>query len=202
MTLNKLSLNVLVISAGSVGVVHLPSYLPALKQQDWSVKCILTPAAAGLIMPSTVAAYVDTFVDDQSWGASVARVPHMDLAHWADCGIVLPATADIIGQVACGLAPNLATTTILACAKPLLFFPNMEESMARKPAFGRNLERLQSDGYYVHTEWRKSYSVGLNRDVYSHGMPPPNVVVDEIREVMQSALKGGDTDARGRAGVR
>lgn len=198
---NKSSLNVLVISAGSVGIVHLASYLAVLKQQDWSVKCILTPAAAGLIMPSTVAAYVDTFVDGQSWGASVARVPHMDLGQWADCCVVLPATADIIGHVACGLAQNLATTTILAFTKPLLFFPNMEESMASKPAVVRNIGQLESDGCYVHTEWRKSYSVGLNRDVFSPGMPPPDVVVEQIRDVL-SSLKGGDTDARGRAGVR
>lgn len=180
--------HVLVIGSGSISVTRLPAYLTALKEQRWAIKCILTPSATHLIQPLAIAAFVDTFVDGESWGSSVARVPHIDLTVWADVVVVLPATANFIGQVAGGLAPNLATTAVLSSAKPVIFYPNVAESMARKPVLRRNIELLRVDGYVVHTEFQSLYSVSLDRNVESWGMPTVDVVISHIQDAMAETL--------------
>jgi phosphopantothenoylcysteine synthetase/decarboxylase len=78
---------------------------------------------------------------------SQKRPGHMELARWCDMFIVLPASADVLGQAANGLAPNLLATTVLASPRPVVFCPNLTAVMWSKRAVQRNVRTLREDGH-------------------------------------------------------
>ncbi|MCS0542604.1 hypothetical protein NXY55_21770, partial [Aeromonas veronii] len=84
----------------------------------------------------------DTFDEKDS-----AVIAHIDLADWADLVIVAPATANIIGKLANGIADNMITTTLLATTAPVWIAPAMNVHMYDHPAVKRNIEILARDGY-------------------------------------------------------
>lgn len=73
-------------------------------------------------------------------------VAHIDLADWADLVIVAPATANVIGKMANGIADDMVTTTILATEAPVWVAPAMNVHMIQHPAVIRNINRLYADG--------------------------------------------------------
>jgi phosphopantothenoylcysteine synthetase/decarboxylase len=77
------------------------------------------------------------------------RPGHIELARWCEMFVVLPATANVIGQSANGLGSNLLTTTILASPKPVVFYPNVNDVMWSKAAVQRNVDTLRGDGHIV-----------------------------------------------------
>ena len=134
--------------SASIAILSLPSYLAYLRATlAREVRVIMTSNAAGLLPPSTVALLCDeVFLD----GISPQKRPgHMELARWCDMFLILPASADVLGQAANGLAPNLLTTTVLASPKPAVFCPNLTDEMWSKRAVQRNLRTLREDGHIV-----------------------------------------------------
>jgi len=121
-----------------------------LTQRGDEVRTILTPHALKFVTPLTFQAvtrqpvYVDSFEDDPSY-----RPEHISLSEWPDVVVVAPATADFIGRVASGLGDNLLALTVLACAKPVLFAPAMNDRMWANPIVADNVKRLRSVGYRV-----------------------------------------------------
>ena len=105
--------------SGSVAVLNLPAYLAALRAGvAKEVRVIMTSAAASIMPPSTVALVCDAVFLDQE--PTVEKRPgHIELARWSEMFVVLPATANVIGQAANGLGANLLTTTILASQNPV-----------------------------------------------------------------------------------
>lgn len=73
-------------------------------------------------------------------------VAHIDLADWADLVIVAPATANVIGKMANGIADDMVTTTILATEAPVWVAPAMNVHMIQHPAVIRNINQLYTDG--------------------------------------------------------
>lgn len=74
-------------------------------------------------------------------------IAHIDLADWADLILVAPATANMIGKMANGIADDMVTTTLLATTAPVWIAPAMNVHMYDHPAVKRNLDRLSADGY-------------------------------------------------------
>ena len=175
---------VLVVASGSIALLQLPNYLKGIKDRGWHCKCVMTPQAARIMRPETIASFVDTFTDEGHWGASIARVPHIDLATWAKVIVVLPATMNFIGNLASGLAPNLAATTVLSSDSPVLIYPNLFETMMRIPAVQRNLTQLQADGYHVFSEVRSAYSVGRASEMSSIILPSVAETVSDIEHYL------------------
>jgi len=121
-----------------------------LTQRGDEVRTILTPHALKFVTPLTFQAvtrqpvYVDSFEDDPSY-----KPEHISLSEWPDLVVVAPATADFIGRVAAGLGDNLLALTVLACSKPVLFAPAMNDRMWANPIVADNVKRLRSVGYRV-----------------------------------------------------
>jgi len=86
--------------------------------------------------------FFDTFDEKDS-----SVIAHIDLADWADLILVAPATANVIGKLANGIADDMVTTTLLAATAPVWLAPAMNVHMYDHPAVKRNLAQLQSDGY-------------------------------------------------------
>src|SRR5262249_19614274 len=83
---------------------------------------------------------------DGEEGPSDGTVPHIELTRWADVMLVLPATANILGKAAHGIADDLVSTCIVAADCPVVFVPAMNEVMWRKPAVQPNVAAPAAEG--------------------------------------------------------
>lgn len=117
------------------------------------VRACITDAGSRFITPLTLA----TLTGEPCFGANPEyhewrpnpKVEHVDLAKWADLIAVVPATADIMGKTANGLADDLLSTVLLAARGQVLWAPAMNHAMWRHPAFQANLARLRGFGHLV-----------------------------------------------------
>ena len=85
------------------------------------------------------------------------EVEHISLAQWADIMIISPATANIIGKIAQGIADNLLTTVVMALPKetPVLIAPAMNTNMWENPLVQKNIDTLKNDKKYLFMETRE-----------------------------------------------
>ncbi len=136
---------------GGIAAYKAAEVARLLARQGHAVRCVLTEAGARFITPLTLASLTGQPVfganpDLNEWRANPV-VEHIDLARWADLVAVVPATADILGRTANGLAPDLLSTVLLATKAPVLWAPAMNTAMWAHPAVQANVERLKGFGH-------------------------------------------------------
>lgn len=140
--------NILLCVSGGIAVYKAVALTSKLTQAGFNVKVIMTASAMQFVQPlsfqvmSKNDVFFDTFDEKDS-----AVIAHIDLADWADLIIVAPATANVIGKLANGLADDMVTTTLLAATAPVWIAPAMNVNMYNHPAVMRNIEQLYKDGY-------------------------------------------------------
>ena len=133
---------------GSIAAYKSAELVRKLKQQGCEVTVVMTPAATEFITPLTLETLSGRPVATEFFPA--ARRPevlHISLAQWADLLVVAPATANVIGKVAAGIADELLTTVIMATEAPVLFAPAMNAAMYSNPILTANISRLRQYGY-------------------------------------------------------
>ncbi|WP_449539958.1 bifunctional phosphopantothenoylcysteine decarboxylase/phosphopantothenate--cysteine ligase CoaBC [Ferdinandcohnia sp. Marseille-Q9671] len=134
--------------SGGIAVYKAAALTSKLIQAGAEVKVIMSESAIKFVNPLTFQAlsrndvYYDTFDEKNP-----AVIAHIDLADWADLILVAPATANIIGKLANGVADNMITTTLLATTAPVWIAPAMNVHMYDHPAVKRNISILAQDGY-------------------------------------------------------
>lgn len=140
--------NILLCVSGGIAVYKAVALVSKLSQAGANVKVIMTESAKQFVNPlsfqvmSKNDVYFDTFDEKDS-----RVIAHIDLADWADLILVVPATANVIGKLANGIADDMVTTTLLAATAPVWIAPAMNVHMYDHPAVKRNLARLAADGY-------------------------------------------------------
>ncbi|MFN2746174.1 MULTISPECIES: bifunctional phosphopantothenoylcysteine decarboxylase/phosphopantothenate--cysteine ligase CoaBC [Bacillus] len=140
--------NILLCVSGGIAVYKAAALTSKLVQAGANVKVIMTKSACEFVSPLTFQAlsrhhvYTDTFEEPNP-----RVIAHIDAADWADLVIVAPATANIIGKLASGLADDMLTTTLLATTAPVWIAPAMNVHMYDHPAVKRNIDVLYKDGY-------------------------------------------------------
>lgn len=138
---------ILLCVTGGIAVYKAAALTSKLTQAGAQVKVILSESAAKFVAPLTFQAlsrhdvYTDTFDEKDS-----KVIAHIDLADWADLILVAPATANVIGKLANGIADNMITTTLLAASSPIWIAPAMNVHMYSHPAVQRNIETLYRFG--------------------------------------------------------
>lgn len=138
---------ILLCVTGGIAVYKAVALVSKLTQSHFDVKVIMTESAMQFVNPlsfqvmSKNDVYFDTFDEKDS-----AKIAHIDLADWADLIIVAPATANVIGKLANGIADNMVTTTLLAATCPVWLAPAMNVNMYDHPAVKRNIAQLAKDG--------------------------------------------------------
>ena len=142
-----MSKRVLLVIGGGVAAYKALEVIRGLRKAGVAVRVILTEAGARFVTPLSVAAlsgekvYRDLFdLNDE------AEMGHIQLSRQADLIVVAPATAALMAKAAQGLAPDLASTALLASDKPVLMAPAMNVRMWRHPATARNVAQLLADG--------------------------------------------------------
>lgn len=115
------------------------------------------------------------------------EIPHIVLAQNPDLIVIAPATANIIGKAAHGMADDLVSTIILAAKTPVLFFvPAMNTAMFENPIVQNNIHTLKKYGYHfldpeVGTMAMKAEGTGVGR------LPEPPTIVESIKEMFFNA---------------
>lgn len=141
---------VLLIIGGGIAAYKALELIRRLQDRGASVRAILTAAGAQFITPLSVSALTADKTYEELFDLTAeAEMGHIALSRAADLVVVAPATADLIAKLAAGLAPDLASTALLATDKRVLVAPAMNVRMWEHPATRRNLAQLRADGVHV-----------------------------------------------------
>lgn len=142
--------NVLLGVTGGIAVYKSAYVVSGLKKAGANVDVIMTDAATKFVSPLTFETLsanpvtTDMFSREKPW-----EVEHIALAQKADLAVIAPATANTIAKLACGIADNMLTTTILACTCKTVIVPAMNTAMYENIATQVNLQILKDRGYMI-----------------------------------------------------
>ena len=140
--------NVVVGVTGGIACYKAADLVSKLKKHDINVDVIMTESACEFVNPLTFRTLsknpvvTSTFAVPEAW-----KVGHISLAQKADVMLIAPATANVIGKVANGIADDMLTTTIMACKSKIVFAPAMNVNMYENPILQENIEKLKRLGY-------------------------------------------------------
>ena len=138
---------VLLIIGGGIAAYKTHELVRLLKTRGARVRIILTRAAEEFVTPLSLASLSGEKVHTALFSLTdEVEMGHIQLSRAADLLVVAPATADLMGKMAHGLADDLASTALLATDKRILIAPAMNVRMWRHPATQRNVETLSRDG--------------------------------------------------------
>jgi phosphopantothenoylcysteine decarboxylase/phosphopantothenate--cysteine ligase len=135
---------------GSVAAYKAATAVRLLVKAGAEVHVVMTASATRFVGPVTFRALSRHPVVTDMWAAdSPWDEPHVALGQRADCYLIAPATADMLGRLAAGLADDIVCATALATRAPILVAPAMSAEMAASPAVEENTARLRARGVYV-----------------------------------------------------
>ena len=135
---------------GGIAAYKACDVVSKLRKRGASVYVIMTEAASKFVAPLTFQTLSnhfvvsDMFAEQKTW-----EVEHISLAKKADLMVIVPATADIIGKLAAGIADDMLTTTAMACRAPVMLAPAMNTGMYHNPIVQENIRKLTTLGYPV-----------------------------------------------------
>ena len=142
--------SILLIIGGGIAAYKSLELIRLLKTRGIAARVIMTKAALHFVTPLSVASLSGEKVYDDLFSLTdETEMGHIELSRAADLVVVAPATADLMGKMAAGLAGDLATTALLATDKPVLIAPAMNVRMWHHAATQRNLATLKADGIQV-----------------------------------------------------
>jgi phosphopantothenoylcysteine decarboxylase/phosphopantothenate--cysteine ligase len=139
--------SVLLIIGGGIAAYKSLDLIRRLAEAGIGSRAILTKAGAQFVTPLSVSALTgDKVYSDLFSLTDESEMGHIELSRSADLVVVAPATADLMGKLASGLANDLASTALLATDKPVLMAPAMNVRMWQSPSVRRSFETLRRDG--------------------------------------------------------
>ena len=181
---------ILLIIGGGIAAYKSLDLIRRLSERGASVTPVMTGAAAEFVTPLSVSALAGEKVFTELFDLTAeAEMGHIELSRSADLIVVAPATANLMGRMAQGLADDLASTLLLATDTPVLIAPAMNVRMWEHPATQRNLALLRGDGIRV---------VGPNEGGMACGEYGPGRMAEpmEIVEAIGVALADGPLKGR------
>lgn len=136
--------------SGGIAAYKSLSLIRLLQKLNAEVRVVATPNALQFVTPLSL----QTLSQNSVYVAPFQRlenveVEHVALADWADALLVAPATANVIGKFAHGIADDALSTLFLACNKPVFIAPAMNKNMLHNPALQQNIKLLQQRGCHI-----------------------------------------------------
>src|SRR5690625_4890811 len=141
--------NVILGVSGGIAAYKACALTSKLTQAGANVKVIMTESAREFVSPLTFQAlsrnpvYTDTFDEKDP-----EKIAHIDVADWADIALIAPATANIIGKLANGIADDMLSTVLLATRASVYIAPAMNVHMYANPAVVKNMKQLERWGHH------------------------------------------------------
>ncbi|MFC3612378.1 bifunctional phosphopantothenoylcysteine decarboxylase/phosphopantothenate--cysteine ligase CoaBC [Lutimaribacter marinistellae] len=179
------SKRILLIIGGGIAAYKSLDLIRRLRERGVAVSPVLTRAAEEFVTPLSVSALSGEMVHRDLFDLTAeAEMGHIQLSRSADLVVVAPATADLMGKMAAGLANDLASTLLMATDTPVLIAPAMNVRMWEHPSTQRNMATLAGDGIRF---------VGPNSGDMACGEYGPGRMSEplEIVAAIDAALGGG-----------
>lgn len=176
---------------GGIAVYKAVDLVSRLRKAGCEVRVVMTEHAQQFVTPLTFKEISGNAVATSMWNANQEfNVEHIALANWADAFLVAPATANILAKMACGLADDLLSTTLLAAQAPIVVCPAMNTGMYQNPATQENIAKLQERGVTVMPPAVGHLACGTSGP---GRLPEPQQIV----EFMSAFFAGREGDLRG-----
>lgn len=167
---------------GGIAAYKSAEIVSRLRHLGAEVHVIMTENAAKFVAPLTFQTLsanpvvTDTFATPETW-----NVEHVALAKLADIFVIAPATANILAKMACGIADDMLSTTVLATKAPVLAAPAMNTGMWTAPATAQNVETLRNRGVHIIGPGSGMLACG---DEGAGRMSEPEEIVAEIERIL------------------
>ena len=176
--------NVVLGVTGGIAVYKAAEIVRGLGKEGISVHVIMTQAATKFVTPLTFQELsrnpvaVDMFVPPADW-----HVQHIKLAACADVFLIAPATANVIGKIAGGIADDLLTTTVMATRAPVVVAPAMNTNMLTNPIVQANIAKLRALGYHFIAPAVGELACGTEG---AGRLPDPATIVAYVAELLST----------------
>ena len=140
--------NILIGVSGGIAAYKAANIVSGLRKRGYDVKVVMTENAAKIITPLAFESLSKHDVAVDMWERNFnVNVEHIALADWADIILVAPATYNIVGKVAGGIADDMLSTVISAFNKTVYFALAMNVRMYENPILAENIKKLKKYGY-------------------------------------------------------
>lgn len=142
--------NIVLGVSGGIAAYKACTLVSLLKKCGANVDVIMTKSATEFVRPLTFEALsfrpviTDMFNRETPW-----EIAHVSLAKKADCFVIAPATANIIGKIANGIADDMLSTCVIATKAPVIIAPAMNTNMLENPIVEENIEKLRKRNYTI-----------------------------------------------------
>jgi phosphopantothenoylcysteine decarboxylase/phosphopantothenate--cysteine ligase len=171
--------NVVLGVSGGIACYKAVELVRLLVKEQYTVQVIMTRGAMQFVTPLTFQTLsarpvaTDTFNLTQE-----SEIGHINLADSADIFVVAPATANVIGKIAAGIADDLLTTVLMATQAPVLIAPAMNIHMYENPILQENLRKLRRVGYEILEPVEGYLACGYEG---KGRLPDPEAILEQIR---------------------
>ena len=167
---------------GSIASFKACDLVGLLRKKGHSVRCVMTPDAKWFVTPLTLETLTGQKVVTDMFALPEKRDPvHISLAEEADLILIAPATADVIGKIASGIADDILTCTVCASDRPVMFAPAMNDKMYNNPIVQEKIEYLRKHGYHFVGPVKGHLACG--REGIGH-LAPLEAIVEEAEKVL------------------
>lgn len=183
-----MSSNVLLCVTGGIAAYKAVALTSKLTQMGIDVKVMMSENATKFVTPLTFQAisrnpvYTDTFDEKDP-----KKIAHIDLSEWPDLIIIAPATSNIIGKLANGIADDMITSTLLATEKPVWIAPAMNVHMYHHPIVQKNMDTLKSIGYEFIEPGEGYLACGYTG---KGRLAEPESIAEKVREFFSGNTRG------------
>ncbi|WP_069999632.1 bifunctional phosphopantothenoylcysteine decarboxylase/phosphopantothenate--cysteine ligase CoaBC [Cellulosilyticum sp. I15G10I2] len=176
--------NVVIGVTGGIAAYKALDIVSALRKKDINIDVIMSENACEFVTPlsfeslSNNAVVTDTFNRTKSW-----EIEHIALAKKADLFLIAPATANIIGKVAHGIADDMLSTTIMAARCPIVFAPAMNTFMYENAIVQENINSLKGKGYHFIEPDSGRLACG---DLGKGKLQKTDIIVEEVMNYLET----------------
>ncbi|TET64149.1 bifunctional phosphopantothenoylcysteine decarboxylase/phosphopantothenate--cysteine ligase CoaBC, partial [Candidatus Aerophobetes bacterium] len=175
--------NIVLGVAGSIAAYKAAEIVRLLRKRGASVYPLMTQAAIHFVHPLTLTSLSAQEVALDLFETKRGRMRHLSLAELADLVLIAPATANVMGKIAHGIADDLLTTAVMATRVPVVLAPAMDEGMYENPVVQANMRELKSRGMHIIDAVKGQLASG---EVGKGRMVEPQKIVDYAEGVLQS----------------
>jgi phosphopantothenoylcysteine decarboxylase/phosphopantothenate--cysteine ligase len=174
---------VLLIVGGGIAAYKALELVRLLRKAGHSVTPVLTRGGEHFVTAMSLGVLSGSQVHTSLWDLKdEVEIGHIELSRSADVVLVCPATADLLGKMAAGIADDLATTLLLATDKPVVVAPAMNVRMWLHPATRRNVAQLQADGIRVISPAEGEMACG---EFGPGRLPEPQAILEQLSDFLQ-----------------
>jgi phosphopantothenoylcysteine decarboxylase / phosphopantothenate---cysteine ligase len=186
----NVKINVVLGVSGGIACYKAVELVRLLVKEEYAVQVIMTRGAMQFVTPLTFQTLSSRPVATDTFNLTQeSEIGHINLADSADIIVVAPATANIIGKIASGMADDLLTTVLMATQAPVLIAPAMNIHMYENPILQENLRKLRRVGYEILEPAEGYLACGYEG---KGRLPDPEAILDKIRGQLKNKDLAGE----------